>query len=611
MTLSISKNSLERSLFRSSWIWLVSLLGLVLLLGCIGDIWQQNSPPVVESKTIAELSTRARPKTLLPYYGPAYAKPANIKFEELGPFGKPQHWYSMPTFWLEGYKIDRTVRAPEKEFYLHVFRDKPVDQPPSYQGFYISQVWDANYWDGEPIEVLVRASFRGPSRKGYAKESTASIRIISLPKNGRDPSMRELRIDPKKEGVESYQMKVETKDIDWLACYITMTGDGELTMSGLSIAPLGKEPADSNISAEPKRSPAKSSNGYTGFLAIALAAGALASWATWLRDGWSRIKTVVTDIKITSQRFLEHTFHGSCFERSDKRWHRLSLFGFRTIFAYLIGIPLVWMVMRVFFGSFSDRWLQFQIWLAGKLGLEVKVFEGITMGNAIDATQILISSIVSLVFAGAWTLLTPRTANHERLHEMTRWLTRYTLFLMLLPYGTSKIFLAQFPKPSGATLTVTLEKLTPGNLMWAFFGTSDAFNLIAGGLECLACLLILFRRTTLIGSLLAFGLLTQITIMDLCYGVEVAFHALGMTILAAVLIAPDAHRLICCMLGWETSPASPSKPFLSQPWQWLGTRVLKLFFIGMFCFNVGLFDYRRGAFGKKPNAELGVIGTLS
>ena len=119
------------------------------------------------------------------------------------------------------------------------------------------------------------------------------------------------------------------------------------------------------------------------------------------------------------------------------------------------------------------------------------------MGNTIDAMILVTDFSFAILVAMVWWLFSMRTTNFSRLHELLRLVMRYNLFFMLFPFGSAKLLLAQFPRPSAEMLSVTLGKLKPDGLMWVFLGTSDTFNWVAGGLECLACALLLFRRTVL------------------------------------------------------------------------------------------------------------------
>jgi hypothetical protein len=78
----------------------------------------------------------------------------------------------------------------------------------------------------------------------------------------------------------------------------------------------------------------------------------------------------------------------------------------------------------------------------------------------------------------------------------------YYLGFSLLTYGLTKIFQTQFVLLPFAAWQLPLEKASGSNLAWAFLGRAPWFQVLLGFLEFIPAILILFRRTALLGAIL-------------------------------------------------------------------------------------------------------------
>ncbi len=106
----------------------------------------------------------------------------------------------------------------------------------------------------------------------------------------------------------------------------------------------------------------------------------------------------------------------------------------------------------------------------------------------------------------------------------------YVVILAMLAYGFGKI--VQF---NGAAKTnLKISEMTGMQLMWAFYGYSKPFVYTLGALEIIGGILILFKRTRLIGCLFVSTILVNIIIQDIFYDVNIG--ALKAAILYQALI---------------------------------------------------------------------------
>lgn len=207
-------------------------------------------------------------------------------------------------------------------------------------------------------------------------------------------------------------------------------------------------------------------------------------------------------------------------------------------------------------------------WVAASLfGTEIRFVTGDSSDTTYDCG--IIATHVVLAAAGTilWSMLGRKQAAYPRLFDVYSTALRVGLSTALLIYGFNKIYALQMPAPSLFKLSTPLGNLTPMELLWSFMGASPAYQMMAGWLEFIPGVLLLFRRTQLIGALLAAGVLLNVWLMNLCYGVCVKNISLHLLIIAVLIALPDASRLVRFFV-WQ-QPVEPRS--LTAPWKsaWL------------------------------------------
>ena len=80
--------------------------------------------------------------------------------------------------------------------------------------------------------------------------------------------------------------------------------------------------------------------------------------------------------------------------------------------------------------------------------------------------------------------------------------SRYSLGLLMITYAVTKILRTQFVVIPFSVWQRPLESLSGRSLAWAFLGYSPWFQIMLGFFELVPALLLLFRRTTLLGGIL-------------------------------------------------------------------------------------------------------------
>ncbi|HET9211723.1 MAG TPA: hypothetical protein VFR03_15050 [Thermoanaerobaculia bacterium] len=239
---------------------------------------------------------------------------------------------------------------------------------------------------------------------------------------------------------------------------------------------------------------------------------------------------------------------------------------FRFTFSYLVLYLLsIFPVFLEVFPGGEAIIEQYQAFLtavlpwAGRhlLGVDVTVHpsgSGDTMADWVQVFCILVLALASTV---VWSLLDRRRTQYARLYEWLRVGARFGLGLTMIVYGGSKIVPSQFPPPPLDRLMQPFGDASPMGLLWTFMGASAPYTIFAGLAEWLGGVLLLFRRTTLLGALVSIGALTNVVMLNFCYDVPVKLFSSHLLAMALFLAAHDLRRLANLLVLNRPAPAAP------------------------------------------------------
>lgn len=188
-----------------------------------------------------------------------------------------------------------------------------------------------------------------------------------------------------------------------------------------------------------------------------------------------------------------------------------------------------------------------------------------------DWVKIFCCLVLAAIIAALWTAIT-RAPTSPRLSEGMRVYLRYTLATIMLGYGFAKVFPTQFPFPGPGRLMERIGDLSPMGLLWTFMGYSAPYSIFGGAAEVAGAVLLFFRRTTTLGALVLICVLSNVVMLNLAYDVPVKQFSMQLLLVAGVLAAPDAKRLLnVLVLDRPTEPASePVALFSPRVWKWVG-----------------------------------------
>jgi uncharacterized membrane protein YphA (DoxX/SURF4 family) len=216
------------------------------------------------------------------------------------------------------------------------------------------------------------------------------------------------------------------------------------------------------------------------------------------------------------------------------QWNPAARVGFRFLLSYFVVyalVPdLVWDPVIPSLGS--------------ALGVEVLYRPNGSGDTTYNYVQLLAYVGVAALTCLLWSLLDRKREAYPRLAEWLLVFARYYLAVTMLSYGFAKVFLLQFSEPGLAALMQRYGYGSPMGLAWTFTGFSPTYELVAGSLEVLGGMLLLFRRTSSLGALVIAGVMSNVVLMNYCFDIAAKLFSSHLLAIALGIAAIDTRRLL-------------------------------------------------------------------
>lgn len=252
-------------------------------------------------------------------------------------------------------------------------------------------------------------------------------------------------------------------------------------------------------------------------------------------------------------------------------WPRSGRIAFRFVFTYLLvyafgcGNGTLWDLIPFGVGGWLSSHVA-MLWFKPAELIATPVFHltGVAAhfhdtgsgDTAINWIAVGLMLLTALFVAILWSLLDRKRPHYRTLAAWLRFLLRLTLVFTLFGYGFDKVFPLQMPPPLLAVLNEPLGQSSPMTLLWTTIGLHPLYECICGLVEVSAGILLLFRRTSLAGALLAAFVLTNVLLYNVFFDVPVKLYAAHLLLFSVAVIAPDGRSLI--KFFWKHEPAAPS-----------------------------------------------------
>jgi len=266
-------------------------------------------------------------------------------------------------------------------------------------------------------------------------------------------------------------------------------------------------------------------------------------------------------------------------------WKPLTRLSFRFAFCYFMiyalccGNATIWEVIPFHVGEFLENWLSWPFAHAGQYlaqhmfhvqGIGAKLHDTGSGDTAIAWIAVGVMLVTAIVATLVWTALDRKSRNYRKLYFWFRFTLRLTLGYSMLNYGLAKVFPLQMPPPSLAVLNEPFGNLSPMTLLWSTIGLNPVYEMICGATEVLAGLLILFRRTALLGALFTAFVVSNVVLYNYFFDVPVKLYATHLLLMALVYVVPDMRSLFRYFILHK--PTAPSGGWM-RPARRYGMRV--------------------------------------
>ena len=210
--------------------------------------------------------------------------------------------------------------------------------------------------------------------------------------------------------------------------------------------------------------------------------------------------------------------------------------------------------------------------VAGWLGVSTALMNPGPSGSGdktVDWVHALTVLMLAVVATLVWSVLDRKRRDYTAAMGWTRLALRYLLAWVVLGYGFAKVFPLQFQPPTAERLMQPFGDFSPMGLLWSFMGASTGYTIFGGTMEVLGGLLLLFRRTALVGALITATVMTNIFALNMFYDVPVKLYSFHWLVMALVIAAPDLGRLFrFAVMQKPADPPSPAGPvFANRSWR--------------------------------------------
>lgn len=241
------------------------------------------------------------------------------------------------------------------------------------------------------------------------------------------------------------------------------------------------------------------------------------------------------------------------------------------------GLAVVW--------KFSGIW-----WLFAQIGSFITTGGGVDIvvsgggDNRWQWSMHLGWIVVGLVIVAVWTALDRNRPNYRSLLGLLGVLARFALALSMLFYGIAKVLPTQM---GFMALPANQLQLTGDTslftTLWGFMGASVPYMVVTGLIELTAGVLLLWRRTAILGSLLAIVAMGQVFLLNLFYDVPVKIIAGELLLIAIALTVPYAPNLLRAALNRPAPTPVPPLPVAGagRSWARITGQVLKFGVAGL------------------------------
>lgn len=125
--------------------------------------------------------------------------------------------------------------------------------------------------------------------------------------------------------------------------------------------------------------------------------------------------------------------------------------------------------------------------------------------------------LISVFIGTIWGYLDKTSKDYNILYYWVRAIVRYRAAIGIIGFGFTKVLPVQMPYPSLGTLNTNFGDFTGHHVFWLSIGIVPWYQIFTGVVEVGAGILLFFRKTTFIGTIILIGTLLTIVVVNFAY----------------------------------------------------------------------------------------------
>lgn len=247
--------------------------------------------------------------------------------------------------------------------------------------------------------------------------------------------------------------------------------------------------------------------------------------------------------------------------------------------SYLHKAFSIFFILGFIFIPLTFYGLAFQYWLTRFVFLKpVSFIQNHFFVQAIktidfSSDTIAFNILLSLLLATAFTLTGLLSFFKTDISKTKAWfssISAWYLAFVLLKYGFDKIFKHQFYLPEPNILYSNFGSLTKDILYWSTMGLSHTYSVVTGCIEVLAAMLLLIKRTRILGFCLAIAVLTNIVIVNFSFDISVKTFSLFLLAVAVFNVLPYLRAMYAFFVQRRQVQLALVVPYKTPIAKWTG-----------------------------------------
>lgn len=253
---------------------------------------------------------------------------------------------------------------------------------------------------------------------------------------------------------------------------------------------------------------------------------------------------------------------GSCV--TPPFWSPLQRLGFRIAFIYFFcfmflygngSLLLIIYMLPVVGGKIGFAFTWPTNHLAEIIGKHMFHLTGITAtwhgtGSGDTALNWILNGIFisaaligGLIWTGVSALRGNRRTEYALPYAWLRFFLRLTVGMFMIGYGMGKVFPMQMQPISIAVLNEPLGQSSPMTMLWSLIALHPLYESICGLAEVIGGVLMFFRRTALLGTLISAFVMINVLLYNIFFDVPVKLFAFNLLLAMLFLALPDVTPL--------------------------------------------------------------------